>query len=319
MPESGLKASSVIAILTDRDNDGDLDLYWSTHFDVGSPTPGRFLRNDGLDDAGRPILVDDAADVGLDVMFSAMGVDSADLNEDGVLDYCMTDTYLLCFVSDGVGGWFDAGLAMGLQADSASWLGWSVELADLDNDGHLDAVAAAAGFDDDPAGHRNQIWRGGPDGFTNWTEEIGFAGTSLDFGVVATDLDGDGYVEVVVNGERGPRLWQNRCGEGAWLDIELVGAGRDLDAIGAQIEVVAGGRTRLREVQGSRGTNQRSGAVHFGLGDVDRADRITVRWLDGARTVIEGLETRRRVTVVHGDAPGLPWLPGPEQVLIEPP
>ena len=312
MPESGPKASSVISLFTDRDGDRDLDLYWATHAGFFDDLPARFLRNDGPDAEGLPVLVDDTSEIAFDDTFSAMGVDSADLNADGLLDYCFTDGRLQCYLSGPGGAYFEAGTALGLEPDSSMWAGWSVDLADLDNDGDLDAVAAGATCTGCDAANRNQVWEGDGDVFVRRTETHPFgAATDEDMGVVTADLDGDGALEVVTHGGGGARLWWNTCTAGAWLQIRLVGHRQDVDAVGTQVAVAVGDTVRVRETQGSRGSNQGPAALHFGLGDVDLVDRIEVRWLDGTTSVLEDLEPRRRLTIAHPEATEHDWLPYP--------
>ena len=73
------------ALFTDRDQDGDQDLL-VTDGDNSSGHPTAFFRNDG---GGQ--FVDDAADIGADGRLNGMGMASWDWNQDGSLDYCITD------------------------------------------------------------------------------------------------------------------------------------------------------------------------------------------------------------------------------------
>lgn len=112
---SGEPGLAFMAAFTDRDNDGDLDLLVTSDRSWGELPPSAFYRNDGLGSDGTPILVNDAPEIGADLRLSAMGLGSADLNGDGLLDYCMTDDYVYCLVSDPSGIYVESGLAMGLQ------------------------------------------------------------------------------------------------------------------------------------------------------------------------------------------------------------
>jgi hypothetical protein len=135
-----------VATFTDRDGDGDQDLLLASEHGL-SAEPTAFFRNDGVDGADGPLLVNDAGEIGADVRPAAMGVDGTDLNGDGALDYCMSNVGpLVCIVSDGAGGYVESALALGLDAppdvSASTWTTWSVEFVDLQNDGWEDLATA---------------------------------------------------------------------------------------------------------------------------------------------------------------------------------
>lgn len=304
-------STTQVVTFTDRDNDGDADLYIPA--DLGPPSA--FWRNDGVVD-GLPVLENDAPQVGAGLLQAAMGLDAADLNGDGWLDYCMSDVGPpRCLVSDGAGAWFEGAAAMGLEPDDMShWpptVGWGFDFADLDNDGHLDALMAGApeagthaqGMHDIP----DLVWRGQDGQFEDVTEELGFGNPWPNQGVVSADFDGDGWLDVAVAGPAvPPSLFMNRCGAEAWIEIELEGPPANAEGFGARVEVDAGGRVHVREVLTVRGQNQGPSRQHFGLGSAEAADRVTVRWPDGRVSEALDVPPRRRVTVLHeaaGQAP----------------
>ena len=62
----------------------------------------------------------------------------------------------------------------------------------------------------------------------------------------------------------------------------------DRDAIGSVITVEAGGRVRRRQVQPAYSyCASNDPRVHFGLGSIDRVDRLRVTWPDGRTQELE--------------------------------
>ena len=212
----------------------------------------------------------------------------------------------------------DGGAALGLTVAEPLGLagtgGWSLELVDLDADGFEDLVQSSGPFGGNPDGsdaHVREatgewpdlVWQGSADGFADVTAEMGFGDLRPHYGLVVVDTTGDGYPEVVVHGPQGaPALYDNPCGENAWLTVDFEGSWANPDAWGVQVLAVAGGRTRTREMSNLRARAQGPSELYFGLGAVDRVDQLVVIWPGGERVVFEDLPVRARVTVRHPDA-----------------
>ncbi len=302
---------SILSFFSDRDDDGDLDLYISSDRAIPGNPPSAFLRNDGGPD--RPGLVNDSAAIGADNRVSGMGLGSNDLNGDGWMDYCMTDvaSHLQCMLSDGQGGYLQGGLALGLSIEWAEtpdpnqggfpppWSGWGLEMLDLDNDGRLDAAAVAGGAPGIEM--QDAIWQGQEGGtFSERSAQTGFNDPASHFGLVADDFDGDGYRDLVTSGWIGEvRFWSNPCGAEAWVEIELIGPPGNPEGLGARVEVVAGDLRDVQEVHGLRSLSQSSSRVHVGLGGREAVDSLRVRWADGAVSEGADLGVRRQLTVTH--------------------
>ena len=98
------------------------------------------------------------------------------------------------------------------------------------------------------------------------------------------DIDMDGDVDVVLCQSNRPAvILRNEIGNAnAWLTVKLVGADGNTDAIGARVQLVADGRTFLREIV--CGASYLSGndlRLFFGLGDASRVERLNIRWHNG--------------------------------------
>jgi hypothetical protein len=326
------EALALVAMFSDWDDDGDMDVFFGSDrvFAEGTVPLGWF-RNHG-NDAGLPVLKDEAAELGGSILVNVMGFGSGDLNADGVIDFCFTDLApsLTCQLSDGAGSFYGGGRSLGLvpsiedhpdlpsgttqgEIDDAVlfWTTWGMELEDLDNDGFLDLAVVSGGvpergnvaFSPISEIQVDSLFQGSADGFVNQSHASGFNDVTANFGLVVADFEEDGALDLVVGPHEGtPAFWSNPCTVGSWLKVELVGPPGNRDGFGARVTVTRDGVAFPDELHGPRLGSQRPSSLHFGLGDATQVDRLTVRWPDGASQTFDDVPGRRVVTVWHPDA-----------------
>jgi hypothetical protein len=131
-------------------------------------------------------------------------------------------------------------------------------------------------------------------------------------GATYADIDGDGDLDVVLTENGGPvRLLRNDQALGNhWLRVKLVGAGANADALGARVELTAGGVTQRRQVMPARSyLSQVELPVTFGLGPTGAVERLQVAWPDGTVQEVEVTGVDRLLTVRQPGAPGPPGGP----------
>jgi hypothetical protein len=102
-------------------------------------------------------------------------------------------------------------------------------------------------------------------------------------GCAFADIDGDGYLDVVLTANGGPaRLLRNNGGTGNnWIRLVLEGDGvhSNRSAIGARLTLEAGGVVQHQQVTSARGyLSQSELPITFGLGKTTKVDRVTVQW-----------------------------------------
>ena len=103
-------------------------------------------------------------------------------------------------------------------------------------------------------------------------------------GAAYADIDADGDLDIVVvqNG-RPAKLFRNDQQTGHhWLRVRLEGGPGNRDAIGATVELTAGGMTQRRQVMPTRSyLSQVELPLTFGLGTHTAVERLVVTWPNG--------------------------------------
>ncbi|MBM3991220.1 MAG: CRTAC1 family protein [Planctomycetes bacterium] len=134
---------------------------------------------------------------------------------------------------------------------------------------------------------------------------VGFE-TLDDFRAVArVDWDDDGREDAIVRSRTAPRLrFLRNQDESAhhFVSLGLTAAGPNMDAIGARVDLEAGGRLVRRTVHAGEGyLAQSSRRVHFGLGAQTLVDSLVVHWPDGSEQRFGPLAADARYELVQGE------------------
>ncbi len=296
----------------DYDNDGDTDVF------VCNDVRGNFFfQNDGTGKFEEVALMIGTAYNQFGKANGSMGVDSADYDNDGWLDFFMTSYQAelpVLYRNLGGGLFEDVALNAGVGDGCLPHVNWGNGFVDFDNDGDRDIFVANGHLEeyiehmDDTTSYQtlNALFLNTGDGkFVNVAASAGdgMSVKACSRGTGFGDLDNDGDVDaVVLNSQEKPTILRNDTSSGNhWIQIRLRGVKTNRDGIGARVKVTAGDLVQIDEVHSGRGYQSHHGLrLHFGLGRRERVDRIEVRWIGGGVDVLEDVAPDRLLTITEG-------------------
>ena len=294
--------TQVVGIL-DFDGDAAQDMYIINHRPeyVGN----RMLFNDGASQFSTD------ADAGANLDMQGMGLGIGDLNDDGLPDLFLADSFgLKLLVSAAPRLWAESAIARGLTIDMGQGQvsSWSTHLEDMNNDGLLDAAATFGPVQSVlEAGQQlmqpDELWLQQEDGqFQAVGPEWGLAHTGYGRTLGLVDLNQDGHLDWLLNSRQEPAIaLLSRCSAASWVRVELRDVAPNTRAIGSQIQIDAGGKTHRRWLSsGSTGMClSQVTDLHVGLGEADTIDRLMVTWPDGEVEVWEDLAARQVIRITR--------------------
>jgi hypothetical protein len=294
----------------DYDQDG-----WPDVAAICDGTPMALYRNE----AGRR-FTDVAPEAGLSVSEfgspkSQMGIDAADWRNQGreaILVGNFSGERLSLFEPEQPGLYTDFADRVGMGGTSLYSLTFGVAFLDADRDGWRDAFVGNGHIDDYIERFESNVtYAQRPLLFRNLNgkhfEEIGLeAGPALAQKLVArgcavADYDQDGDLDLVVTENNRPaHLFRNDTRTpNRFVRVHLRGRKPNHQAIGARVDVVAGGLRQIQWIRaGGHYYSQSELLLTFGVGRATTAE-LSVTWPGGDTQTLTGVETNRVVTVTE--------------------
>jgi hypothetical protein len=287
-----------------------------------------FVTNDGIENfffhnRGNGVFEEAALSWGLaydgnGIPEGSMGVDVGDCDGDGRLDIiqpCLKRQSFTLYRNEG-SFFSDASSSCGLTEGTSWATGFSANFLDHDNDGDLDLFFSNGGVRTSEAAPPDSSYEErygitdllfANDGKGRFVDVSAIAGAHFERrligrGSAAGDLDNDGDIDLVISNLAGPAVvLRNETRGGRWITLTLVPREGNRDALGANVWLEAEGATRRAAVHGGvTYLSQCDRRVHFGLGKAEKVDRITIRWPNGERQVLEDLPANRFLTIEQG-------------------
>jgi enediyne biosynthesis protein E4 len=306
-------------VATDVNNDGRMDIF------VANDTVQNFLFvNRGPDKSGKWQFEEVAlqAEVGFSdngQARSGMGVDAADLNNDGWQDLFVAnvDQEMYSLYQNTKNESFrDVAHANGIAQATRLLSGWGLKYFDYDNDGNIDLILANGHPDDMIESYSQQVrykeplllFHQGRDGkLSNVSDQAGpvFQKLFAARGLAVGDYNNDGALDVLVANNGGaPVLLRNNAAKGNnWLGLKLEGVTCNRDSIGTKITWRAAGKTfhRLKNNGGSYLSSHDPREL-LGLGSATKLDELEIQWAAPSKQVdrFTNLAVNRHIHIVEG-------------------
>lgn len=299
----------------DYDIDGDLDLYVTVDFG----TDVLYANN------GNGTFTDVSVAAGIGYPQHGMGVAVGDINGDGCLDILSSNNtqgdpsdtehaHSALMLNNCNGTFTNANVAAGFLDRAV--VEWGLNFVDFDNDTDMDVSIVAGGMLSD--GEPNVLYENIGEKLVDVTDASGAQDNGAAFSSIWADIDNDGDLDWFVGNVTGGNsaLLRNDGPVGNHLKIQLSSETNNTYGVGARIDVRSGLRNQARVITaGNSYASSDEPAAYFGLGVLDKADKVTVYWPNGEMTELtdvaanQTLVIAQEVAVVNGSISGVVFNP----------
>ncbi|MES2517425.1 MAG: CRTAC1 family protein [Bacteroidota bacterium] len=294
-------------VFTDYDNDGDQDLIINHDFGY-KRTPNLLLENKGW----WKKFTDVGPELKMDLQINSMGTAVGDYNNDGLMDYYFTNIRSNHFmVNNGVGKPFsDKTQELNLLGLTYMMISWGANFADFDHDGDVDLFVSNGDLNPNCVPMADFYFENNNGHFQEKASLFGVNDYGIGRGSVVFDYDKDGDLDLLVVNQKPTleypvesftHLYRNDAVKGNWLKIALKGIEAESHGLGSRIEVVAGGKRMIREIDGGSSSyiSQNSTIAHFGLGNATVVDSVIITWTGGNKQILLNQKVNSQLTITE--------------------
>lgn len=250
----------------------------------------------------------------------AMGVDAAHFRNDPALGLAIgnfSNEMTSLYVTQGFEPPLtDEAIVEGIGPASRRALTFGLFFFDYDLDGRLDFLQANGHLEHDiNKVQSSQNYRQAPQLFWNCGIQCKTSfllqpeGANGDLatplvgrGAAYADIDSDGDLDVLITQNGGPPLLlrNDQALAHHWLRVKLTGSAVNRDAIGAWVELSAGGVLQRRQLMPTRSyLSQVEPVITFGLGNLGQIDSLVVLWPDGTRQPVTDIDIDTQLEITQ--------------------
>lgn len=154
---------------------------------------------------------------------------------------------------------------------------------------------------------KNYVFRNNGDlTFSNKSDDWGFSEPTLSNGMSFGDFDNDGDLDIVIsNANKLSYVYENKTANKSshYLKIKFKGSENNLFGIGSIVKIKTGEVTQMQELTLTRGyQSSMPPVIHFGLGNNETIDRLTVIWPDRKQQIVENVNCDQTLVLDYKDA-----------------
>lgn len=303
----GNDGKGLSAVWTDVNNNG-----WPDVYIANDTTPSRLYVNN-QDGTFRDISIS----ANLAEFKSSMGIDTADFNNNGLLDLITTNLegeMVSLFRNYGDYRFHQVTTSTGL-IPSAWGSGWGILFADLDFDGHQDLVIANGALLE--AIHKekeneNIFFRNDGNGMLRnvSNDVVQFSNNEFSRGMALTDVNNNGKPDLVISNINGskPQFLINKTENGNnRIRLDLEGRVSNRDAVGARVYVEREDGLIMNQIvkAGNSYQSTSSKSLFFGMGEAGISE-LRIQWPSGQTDVFSDVPVNRILHITEaadGDEP----------------
>lgn len=304
---------------SDFDNDGRLEIFVANDFG-NVYEKNKLFKFDSTLNKYKNI----APEKRINFAMNAMSAISGDYNEDGFIDYYVTNIDSNKLFKNSPSGIFEevaleSGVNIGKFPDpdkpngKVASTSWGGAFIDINHDTYLDLLVANGHMlTPNDYKDKSRLFINNKNGtFTDMSDSTGFNSGSKSRGFAYFDYDNDGDLDIILvnvaivpNKIDPSNFYHNYLNENTntnWLKVKLQGTYTNRDAIGSRLTFHIGNRKLLREIHCGGDTFYSNNTLicHTGLGNYEKVDSIVVRWLDGDTKVVRNINKNQTIKIIQ--------------------
>jgi len=140
--------------------------------------------------------------------------------------------------------------------------------------------------------------------FSKKTEDWGFNQKTFSNGAAYADLDKDGDLDIVINNINDvASVYQNnaeKIKDRHYLRIKPVADRENISVLGAKLWIETENGQQFYEITSVRGMYSTSEHIaHFGIGNLDKVNRLVVKWPDGRVNSVENIKADQELEIAY--------------------